>query len=223
MIVDLSHPNGSSINNGISSQLCSLFYASIDDAISTIIQLGRGTQLAKLDLESAYRIVPVHPHDKHLGMKWGGKWYVDTVLPFRLRLVPKIFTALEDGLIWIMGRNVIEHALHYLNDYLFFGGSESQQCAKALNLALSICEHLGVLASSKIVEGPATVLPFLGILLDSDAMEICLPEDKLSRLRLTMQEWKNKKCCTKRDLLSLIGQLNHACKMVCMVAHSCTE
>ena len=215
MIVDLSHPKGSSVNDGISSQLCSLSYASIDDAISTIIQLGRGTQLAKLDLESAYRIVPVHPHDRHLlGMEWGGKWYMDTVLPFGLRSAPKIFTALADGLIWIMGRNGIERALHYLDDYLFFGKPESQQCAKALNLALSICERLGVPVSSKKVEGPATVLPFLGILLDSNAMEIRLPDDKLARLRLTIQKWKTSKSCTKRDLLSLIGQLNHACKVV---------
>jgi hypothetical protein len=71
MIVNLSHPKGSSVNDGISSELCSLSYASIDDAISTIIRLGRGPQLAKLDLESAYRIVPVHLHDRDLlGMEW---------------------------------------------------------------------------------------------------------------------------------------------------------
>lgn len=45
-------------------------------------------------------------------------------------------------------------------------------------------------------------------------MEIRLPDDKLARLRLTIQKWKTRKSCTKRDLLSLIGQLNHACKVV---------
>ena len=35
--------------------------------------------LAKLDLENAYQIVPVHPDDQWLlGMEWEGGWYVDT-------------------------------------------------------------------------------------------------------------------------------------------------
>jgi hypothetical protein len=66
LIVDLSHPKGSSVNDGIEPELCSLSYASIDDAVSVIVQKGWGTLLAKLDLESAYRIIPIHPHDRHL-------------------------------------------------------------------------------------------------------------------------------------------------------------
>ena len=58
--------------------------------------------MAKLDIESAYRIVPVHPDDRHLlGMRWRGETYVDTVLPFGLRSAPKIFNALADALQWI--------------------------------------------------------------------------------------------------------------------------
>lgn len=96
LIVDLSHPPGYSINDGIQPELCSLSYASIDDAIVIITQLGRGTKLAKLDLESAYRIMPVHPDDQHLlGMEWQGSWYVDTALPFGLRSAPKIFNTLS--------------------------------------------------------------------------------------------------------------------------------
>ena len=42
-------------------------------------------------------------HDRHLlGMQWDGKLYVDTALPFGLHLAPKIFTALADGLMWII-------------------------------------------------------------------------------------------------------------------------
>ena len=56
LIVDLSHPEDASVSDGILPSLCS-----IDDALALIIDKGRGTQLAKLDLESAYRMVPVHP------------------------------------------------------------------------------------------------------------------------------------------------------------------
>ena len=71
LIVDLSHPTGSSVNDRISSNLCSLHYASVDDAVDIIKKLGRGTQLVKLDVKDAYRIVPVHPSDYHLlGIRW---------------------------------------------------------------------------------------------------------------------------------------------------------
>ena len=71
LIVDLSYPMEASVNDGIDSGVCSLSYASVDDAADTIIQLGRDTCLAKLDIKSAYRMVPVHPEDRWLlGMRW---------------------------------------------------------------------------------------------------------------------------------------------------------
>ena len=88
--MDLSHPEGNSVNDGIEPDLCSLTYASIDDAVELVLKMGKGTMLAKLDLESAYRIVPVHLQDRLLlGMKWDGKLYIDSALPFWLTLGPK--------------------------------------------------------------------------------------------------------------------------------------
>ena len=63
-------------------------------------------------------------------------------------------------------------------------------------------------------EGPATTLPFLGIELDSIAFELCLPLDKLQRLKEVLSSWRNQHSCKKRELLSLIGLLSHACKVV---------
>ena len=55
LIVDLSHPLGHSMNDGIPKHLCSLKYVTIDEAIKGIIQLGQGTLLAKIDIQSAFR------------------------------------------------------------------------------------------------------------------------------------------------------------------------
>ena len=41
-----------------------------------------------------------------------------------------------------------------------------------------------------------------------------LPEEKLARLIETVKDWRGRKCSTKRELLSLIGQLSHAAKVV---------
>ena len=47
--------------------LCAfLKYASVDDAAEFIAKVGFGALLAKLDIKSAYRNIPVHPGDRHL-------------------------------------------------------------------------------------------------------------------------------------------------------------
>ena len=66
LIIDLSHPEGGCVNEGIRADLCSLVYCSIDNAVDVILDLGQGSLLAKMDLESAYRNVPVHSTDQSL-------------------------------------------------------------------------------------------------------------------------------------------------------------
>ena len=52
----------------------------------------------KMDIESAYWIIPVHPEDRALlGVKWKGELIFDECLPFGLRSAPKIFTAVADA------------------------------------------------------------------------------------------------------------------------------
>ena len=64
LIVDLSSPEGHSVNDGISSSLCSLLYVSMGMAVEIVVQKGRGALLAKVDIQSAYRMLPIHPEDR---------------------------------------------------------------------------------------------------------------------------------------------------------------
>ena len=77
LIVDLSHPEGRSVNDGISGELCSLQYVRMEEVVRVLLELGPGSQMAKMDIRSAYRMVPVHPQDRCLlGMQWEGQVYV---------------------------------------------------------------------------------------------------------------------------------------------------
>ena len=117
--MDLSHPEGAGVNDGIEKEICSLTYSSVDDAIRIIMEMGKDTRLAKFDIESAYRLIPVRPSDRLLlGMSWRNSLYIDTALPFGLRSAPKIFNAVADALMWILESRGIALALHYLDDYL---------------------------------------------------------------------------------------------------------
>ena len=216
LIVDLFSPEGHSVNDGISRDLSSLFYVSVDDVVAGIVQRGRGTLLAKMDIHQAYRNVPIHLSDRpFLGMQWQGATFVDAALPFGLRSAPLIFSAIADVLQWAMEKTGIEWVAHYIDDFITMGAPGSNECAMNSATMHAACDRMGLPVEPEKDEGPATSLPFLGIELDSVAMEIQLPLEKLAHLRQELTTWKSRKACKKRDLLSLIGLLSHACKVVC--------
>ena len=66
LIVDLSHPKHKSVNDGIPKNLCLMFYITIDDVARKIIELDSGTELAKINVEGAFCLIPVIPLDHHL-------------------------------------------------------------------------------------------------------------------------------------------------------------
>ena len=170
LIVDLSSPKGWSVNDGIAPSLCSLRYVTVDEIAAVAATLGRGALIAKLDVESAYRIVPVHPDDRPLlGVQWRGAIYIDAMLPFGLRSAPKIFTAIADALEWVMRRAGIQLVWHYIDDFVFCGPPASPKCARALDTALATCRELGVPIAPHKVEGPATDVTVLGIRIDTVA------------------------------------------------------
>ena len=55
LIVDLSAPEGSSVNDGIDKDTCSLSYVSIDKIVDCILEVGLGVEMAKIDIKEAYR------------------------------------------------------------------------------------------------------------------------------------------------------------------------
>ena len=75
LIVDLSSPEGHSVNDGIPKTPFSVQYVTFEAFVFSI--------MAKFDVASAYRNVAIHPGDGALlGMMWHDKYYVDMALPF---------------------------------------------------------------------------------------------------------------------------------------------
>ena len=167
LIVDLSSPAGGSVNDGINKEWCSLTYMTIEDVAARVVRLGRGALMAKVELKSAYRQVPVHPDDRWLlGMECRGQLLVDTALPFGLRSAPAIFSAVAEALAHMIRQKGVVELDHYLDDFSIVGPPDSQQCAKDLETSLAMCEEAGCPVAEK-TEGPATEITLLGIELDS--------------------------------------------------------
>ena len=87
----------------------------IGNAIQKILKLGRGTMLAKIDIQSAFILLPVHPKDRHI---LGLMVYIDTCLPLGLHSAPKLFNVMADLLAWILQQQGVSGLLHYLDDFL---------------------------------------------------------------------------------------------------------
>ena len=215
LITDLSFPPGSSVNDGIDPNLCSLCYTSVGKVAEAAQGLGTGALLAKVDIESAYRLIPVAPHDRvHLGVKWHDGVYIDGMLPFGLRSAPKIFTAVADALEWCLRHEGVSDVDHYLDDFITIGAPGSDQCQRNLTIISQTCSRLGVPLATDKTEGPTTCIVFLGIEIDTMAGVLRLPEEKLHRIKRSLQQWVGRRTCQRRELESLIGLLQHACRVV---------
>jgi len=145
MIHHLSFPYGDSINTFIPSEFSTVKYATVDDAINFIKFLGRGWVLAKTDVRSAFRIIPLHPSDYPLlGLQWRVQWYYDRCLPMGCSSSSKTFESLSTAMEWIARNKLgIPHILHILDDFLIIGESTSD-CQAKLQRCLHFCEDIGV-------------------------------------------------------------------------------
>ena len=142
LIVDLSHPEGFSINDNIPSHLCRLSYITVDDAIQEILKTGPGTLLVKVDIKNAFCLLLMHPADRGLlGMKWRNMVYIDTCLPFGLRSAPQFFNILADLLTWSAQLSGVSFVIHYIDDFLTVGPPSSDTCQQNLT---HLCDDLGV-------------------------------------------------------------------------------
>ena len=156
----------------------------MSDAISLIIKAGHGALMSKVDIKSVYRIIPVHPSNRHLlGMFWQGGYYLDLALPFGLRSSPAIFKSLADLFHWCLVNNWnVLDLLHYLDDYFTFRPPSSDICASRLKAIDQAATEIGIPLSPEKCVGPTTCLIFLGIELDSVRMTARLPADKRKSL-----------------------------------------
>jgi len=63
LITDLSFLEGASVNTTIDTKLCSLKYITVEEVAKQAVALGRGSLITKIDIKSAYCLVPVAPRD----------------------------------------------------------------------------------------------------------------------------------------------------------------
>lgn len=139
--------------------------------------------MAKIDIKSAYRLLAIHPQDRHLlGCRWQGSLYVDTALPFGLCSAPKIFNAVADAVAWCFLRDGASFVDHYLEDYVTVGAPGTRECEVNLQIIRRVA---GIPLAEDKCAPPSTCMVFLGIEVDSVRGELRLTQEKLERIHRT--------------------------------------
>ena len=174
-----------SVNAGISDEAATVQYASIDDAITKIKMLGNSVHLAKSDILSAFRIIPVHPDDYELlGFRWNWKYFVDRCLPMGYRTSCKNFEELSTSIEWIAVNKLgIQAMVHVLDDFLLIEQSKSLAVDKFAQF-IDLFQQIDVPLSAEKTVFPTPIIDFLGITLDTRKFEASLPPEKKWKVSL---------------------------------------
>ena len=89
-----------------------------------------------------------------------------------------------------------------MDDYLFFFSPTSDDVTSVLPQILNMLNSMGVLVTVSKFEGPAMVVTFLGIVVDTIRFKLRLPEEKLSYILGLTTQWQGR--------LSGRYELNHS-------------
>jgi hypothetical protein len=178
------------------------------------------TYLAKVDLKSAYRSVPIRPTDYCLtGVKWtftgdsSPTYLFDARLPFGCSQGPNVFHRLSQAVRRFMANRGYCNIVVYLDDF-FIVAETFEECCMVQNVLISLLISLGFLVSWAKVYGPSEVLSFLGVVINTKLCTLSLDDSKLAKLKCKLQAFYVKKRANKRQLQSLAGLLNWACQAI---------
>ncbi|XP_073485049.1 uncharacterized protein [Aquarana catesbeiana] len=217
LVYDLSTPHCShipSLNSLIPSEEFTLKYSTVDSAIQSIILAGAGAWLSKADISDAFKLLPIDPCLwRWHGIKWKGLYYFATKLTFGSKSSPWLFDTFAQSLSWILSQHAsCQKVIHYLDDFLLI--EKPNEPPVDLNSLRTIFHNLNVPLADKKVEGPAQIVTFLGIILNTHTMQASLPPDKLTPIRTVIHTFTNTQGCTKKQLQSLLGMLNFAIRII---------
>ena len=213
VIIDLSFPEGSSVNDGVAKNFfqgapATYTLPTVHDLAQLIVARGPGTLIWKTDLERAYRQLRSDPLDYPLmGISHGGKHYVEICPSFVSRGSSAAQQRVSAAICALMAAKGY-HTLAYVDDFCGVH-SDYTEATRAFAAFESLCEILGVKIAPKKSAYPSTAMNWLGFHFDTVSMTITIPPTKLQEILDIAEAWETKKSATRREFQVLAGKLNH--------------
>lgn len=210
----MSHPPGLSVNEHIDDSVASVRYSDFDNAVSMIKTLGTGALIGKMDIKSAFRLLPCYPGDFDLlGFKFDNFYFIDKMAPMGLKLSCRCWESLASFLNWLTKKRAgSENIDHYLDDFFFAGPPHSSHCSELMLEFSKLCQELMIPIAQEKTEGPTTCMTYLGYQLDTIRLQISIPKVKVENLLSLIDAALPLKKITLKNLQSLTGSLQFCAK-----------
>lgn len=169
--------------------------------------LKKGWWMGSFDLKEGYFHAAIRRRDcKWLGIRWRGRWYRYTVLPFGLSHSPFVFTKLMRPLVerWrSMGITIVA----YLDDVLFAAPTREALLAARAQIEQDLHELGWTREPTKGHWEPTQQLQFLGLVFDTLRGTLEIPADKLDKLRVEIDELLILSAVTRRTIARVSGRI----------------
>ena len=154
------------------------------DTLWTVIRMmNQNCYMASIGIKDAYYSVPIADTDqKYLMFEWKGILYKFTCSPNGLALCPRKFTKrLKPVYCYLRKKGHLSSG--YIDDsYLQADGY--QDCLANVVDTIQLFDSLGfIIHPEKSVFIPTQIITFLGFVLDSRTMKVCLTEQKQQKLK----------------------------------------
>ena len=218
LIFHLSYPRGTgtSVNDNIPSEECTVKYPDFSEAIKLCLDEGRNCNISRSDVQAAFRNAGIRPEDfKYLLMRakspFDNKfyWFVDKCLPFGSKISCKIFQRISNGVKHLVKWRTGKELVNYLDDYLF-AALMKYLCDGQVKTFLQVCKEINLPVALEKTFWGCTLLTFLGLLIDTVNQTVSIPCEKVERAKLLISstlEKKSKKL-TLVQLQKICGFLN---------------
>ena len=217
IIIDLSWPVGASVNsfttaNVYLNRVYKLQYPTIDNIISTLIKMGPGTLIYKVNLSRAFRQLRIDPIDFNLlCLKWESRYFSDTFCPFGHRGGSTACTRVSDFFRFLVHkRNYVVY--NYVDDIMDIGPEST--VFESFNYLLQLLENLGFPISKSKLISPQTECNCLGIMVNTVKKTLAVPTQKLAEILQKCQDTIKSAIISKKQLQSVIGSLMFIYKCV---------
>jgi hypothetical protein len=164
----------------------------------------------KLDLSNCFLSFPLNPSCyPHFIFRFEGQLYQFTRLPFGLSSAPRICTMLLSVVAHHLNASQLAALIRYLDDFLFITATQ-QSMQLALDFAQRALSAFGLVVNPEKTEGPAQVITFLGVQLDSIQQTLSCTPARVEELLLLLRAAHTSRKVSLSSLSSLIGKLSFA-------------
>ena len=222
IILNLSSPEGRSVNDGISSADFPAIMSSTSKWLKVINRAGRSCKIMKCDWSDAYKHLSVHPDDLDLQwFSWLGQYFCELCLVFGGASSAGLFDRLAKlVLLIVIERAGINPALviQHLDDICAAAPRGSYILERFDAEFYTVAQMLGVKLAPRDDPqksfGPSTKGIVLGVVYDTVQWTWAMPQDKFVRLLHDLKLLMDSDHLTQRKLWSIVGKIIHVKALV---------